>query len=234
MFNIQIADIVVAIDNKYPFVENVCTGYITDNNNYDFIVRVSENEIDAERNISEEVFSDGYIESICIYRNIAKKLPEYNAFVMHCAAIAYDGNAYCFSAKSGTGKTTHIKLWRKVFGEKVIPINGDKPVIKLSDNAFYVFGTPWSGKENFNTNTKAPLKGLCFIERGQENQIEPLSIYKALNLLMQQIYIPDNNESLDATITLIESMLTNTPLWHLKCNISDEAANIAFNAMVKL
>jgi len=233
VFNIQIADIVVAIDNKYPFVENVCKGYITDNNNYNFIVCASENEINAEKMISEEEFSDGYIESICIYRNIAKKLPEYNAFVIHCAAIAYDGNAYCFSAKSGTGKTTHIKLWRKVFGEKVIPINGDKPVIKLVDNAFYVYGTPWSGKENFNTNTKAPLKGLCFIERGQDNQIEPLSIYNALNLLMQQIYIPDNNESFDTTITLIEAMLTNTPLWHLKCNISDEAANVAFNAMVE-
>jgi len=101
VFNIQIADIVVAIDNKYPFVENVCKGYITDNNNYNFIVCASENEINAEKMISEEEFSDGYIESICIYRNIAKKLPEYNAFVIHCAAIAYDGNI-C-TKNTGTG-----------------------------------------------------------------------------------------------------------------------------------
>ncbi len=232
MFCIQIADIVIAIDNKYPFVENVCKDYITDSIKFDFAVCATEEEISSEKNISKVPLSDGYIESICIYRNIAKELPNYDAFVMHCASIGYKGKAYCFSAKSGIGKTTHIKLWRKVFGEKVIPINGDKPIIRFIDNEFYVYGTPWSGKENFNTNTKAPLKGLCFIERGTINSIESLEIFKALNLLLPQVFRPNNSKELNKTISLIERMLNFTPLWLLKCNISDEAAKVAFNSMV--
>ncbi len=231
MFNIQIADLVIAINNKYPFVEKVCANYITDRLDYDFSVSATEYELNAEKSISEIEFSDGYIESICIYRSIAKELPKYNAFVMHCAAIDYKGKAYCFSAKSGTGKTTHIKLWHKVFGDDVIPINGDKPIFRLIGDSIYVYGTPWSGKEDYNTNIKSPLNGLCFLQRAEKNSITSLPIYQALNLTIPQIYVPNDDNTLDKTLSLIDKMLSDTPLWILKCNISEDAARIAFNAM---
>ena len=48
---------------------------------------------------------------------------------MHGAVIEYEGNGYMFSADSGTGKTTHILLWRKFLGDKVKIVNGDKPFL---------------------------------------------------------------------------------------------------------
>ncbi len=230
MFKIKIADLIISIDNRFDFVKNICKDYIITSDVCDFSVKASEDEIAVEKTMTSEFFSDGYIESICIYRNIANKLPKYNAFVMHGAAIEYNGNGYCFTAKSGTGKTTHIKLWHKVFGNKVRPINGDKPIIRLIDGIFYIYGTPWSGKENYNTNIKCPLKSICFIERSVTNSIDRVPTFNALNKILHQVYLPKSNNIFDKTLTLLELMLVNVPFWNLKCNISDEAAIIAHNA----
>ena len=72
------------------------------------------------------------------YRIICKKILSFDAMLMHCAAVSVDNEAYLFTAVSGTGKTTHINLWRKKFGDRFFVINGDKPIIRLIDGKFYV------------------------------------------------------------------------------------------------
>ena len=98
-------------------------------------------------------------------------MPDFDAFLLHAAVIEVDGLAYAFAAPSGTGKTTHIALWKKFFGDRANIINGDKPIIRFENGTPYIYGTPWCGKEGYNINTKAPLAALCFIERSPENTI---------------------------------------------------------------
>lgn len=233
MFAIKIAGLTIGIKNKFDFVALVCKNYITDETDYDFEVCVSEEEFVQERFDSGADFSDGYIESVCIYRQIAQMLPKYDAFVIHCAAIEYEGNAYCFAAKSGTGKTTHIKLWRKTFGEKVHVINGDKPIMRFCDDKIYVCGTPWCGKENLNSNTAVPLKGICFLNQAPENKISALSSHESLGKLLKQVFIPKNKNDAIITIDLIGKMLSSVPMWSLDCTISEEAAKMSFESMSK-
>ena len=231
MFVIRIAGLKIAIDNKYEYVYNICRNYIVEDNDYSFKVEVSEDEMKTERIASGSNNTDGYIESICIYRNIALELPKYNAFVMHCAAIEVDGEAYCFAAKSGTGKTTHIKLWRRTFGEKVHVINGDKPIMRFFENELMVCGTPWGGKENLHSNVMFPLKSVCFIYQNPDNSIQKITSHEALGKLLKQAFIPKNAEEAAKTIDLIGKMLEQTPMWSLGCNISQEAALMSYNAM---
>ncbi len=231
MFVIKIAELKIAIENKYDFVFNVCRDYIVDENDYDFKVSVSDDEMNTERISSGDGFSDGFIESVCIYRNIATQLPRFDAFVMHCAAIEVDGQAFCFGAKSGTGKTTHIKQWRKTFGEKVHVINGDKPIMRIFDGNVFVCGTPWGGKENLHSNVIVPLKSICFIYQNQENVIKQISSHEALGKLLQQAFIPKDSEKAEKTISLIGKVLEQTKMWLLGCNVSNEAAVMSYNAM---
>lgn len=231
LFTIKIADLNITIYNKYSFVENACAQYITDSHLCDFSVSVTEEELETERKISGIEFSVGYTESVCIYRNIALKLPEYNAFVIHCAAIEYDGEAYCFAAQSGVGKTTHIGLWRKVFGERVNIINGDKPIMRYLNNKLCVCGTPWSGKENLNSNIIIPLRGICFLQQSPNNSIIRLSPYEALGRLLKQVYLPQSPDLAAKTIEMVGNLLSQTPCWELKCNISAEAAMLAHKTM---
>lgn len=231
MFSILIADLKIAIDNKYSFIEKLCEPYKYRGADYDFCVAVNDDELEKERALSNAPFAYEQIESICIYRNIAEQLPYFNAFVMHCAAVKYDEHAYCFAAKSGTGKTTHIKLWRALLGDKVGIINGDKPIMRFTDGIFRVYGTPWAGKENYNRNTSAPIGGICFLKQASENAITRISSHDALNKLLQQIYIPKNPDNLLKTIDLINKLLMQTSTWQLDCNVSKEAAMLSLSAM---
>ncbi len=233
MFKVKVADIVVEIDNIYPFIKDVCKDYIYTGEGFDFQVASSQAEIEEERqriNDGEEYF-DGYLENICVYRKIALLILEKDAFVMHAAVVGVDDKAYAFTAKSGTGKSTHIALWKRVLGDKVYVINGDKPIMRFIDGKLFVYGTPWCGKEMWQTNTRAELNGLCFLERGKENIITPVAPSDIVSLVMKQILIPNDANGVIKTFDMVDKMLNNTKLWRLACNISYDAAEKAYSAM---
>lgn len=230
---IRLADLVIEINNKFEYVEALCKNYLTNEQAVDFSVDCTDADIESERlaTTEEGVFSDEYLESLAIYRKICLRALEYDAFLMHSAIIEVYGQAYAFLARSGTGKSTHISLWRKVLGDKVQIINGDKPILRYIDGELYAYGTPWCGKEGWNRNTRARLKALCYIERAPENSIEKISTQQSATRLMQQILIPSDAKGAIKTLELVDKMISDTQSWLLKCNISEEAARIAYNAM---
>ncbi len=231
MFSIEIAGLKINIDNKFSFVEAQCSDYFCSPDGADFTVSATNEEIERERIASDSEFSDGYLESVCIYRAIAKKLPSYNAFVMHSAVIEYENKAYCFAAKSGTGKTTHILLWQRAFGEKVRIINGDKPIMRFINEKLFAFGTPWSGKEDLGENICAQVNGICFLEQAEQNSISELSSHLSLNKLLKQIYFPSDAQEASITLDMIEKIISRVRIWQLGCNVSEDAARLACNKM---
>ena len=90
-----------------------------------------------------------------------------------------DGAAYLFTAPSGTGKSTHTRLWREVFGDRVWMINDDKPMLRISENLVTAYGTPWNGKHHISRNASAPLKAIVQLNRGKENIIMDFYFLKA-------------------------------------------------------
>ena len=232
MFKIDIAGIIINVENKYRFVENVCKDFIVDSETFDFSVSVTNDEFENEKHINPPSLSNGFIESVCIYRSIAKELPRYNAFVFHSASIEYSGNAYCFAAHSGIGKTTHAIFWKQRFGDAVSYINGDKPVLRIIDGTPYVCGTPWGGKEDFKSTRKAPLKAICFLERAETNSITSVSRHAALIKLLPQLYFSDSPAQKASTLSLLEIVIESTEFWCLKCTPTIEAAEVCFNTIV--
>ena len=150
---------------------------------------------------------------------------------MHAACIEMDGEVYVFCAKSGTGKTTHLNLWQQAYGEKVHIINGDKPIIRKINNEFIVYGTPWCGKEGYNINTSAPLKAICFIERGAENVIKRIQPSDVMKKLAHQIIMPVNPAEMAVYLDMMDILVNHTPFYILSCNMNIEAAYISYNGM---
>lgn len=230
MFTVRLAELNIGIDNRFPFVERQCAGYISELPP-DFAVSVGKDDIEKERSMSEDSFSDGYLESICLYRAIAMELPRYDAFLMHCSAVETGGRCYAFAAKSGTGKTTHTKLWRRMLGDSLRVINGDKPIMRFIDGRLCACGTPWAGKEMLNTNAVSPLAGICFLFQSPDNTIKRLSPSEALQRTANQIIIPRDAYGAARTLDLVSKMLTEIPAWLLGCNISQEAAKLSYETM---
>jgi hypothetical protein len=161
-----------------------------------------------------------------------RSLLQYNGLMLHASALAYEGQAYLFSAPCGTGKSTHARLWQKYFGnEKIQIINDDKPAIRLIDNIFYVFGTPWSGKSDQNLNVKVPLQAICFLEQSAHNWIEELDSKAALKLLLNQTLRPYEIHLMDNLLTLLDKIIRQIPIYKMGCNISAEAVEMACQAM---
>ena len=233
MFKIKLADLIIEIDNKYSFIENQCREYVIDADYADIKASCTDAEIEAEHENynPKSDFSLGYCESICIYRHICLQMPYFDAFIVHSAVVAVNGKAYAFAARSGTGKSTHLLLWKEYLKEKMQVINGDKPIVRFINGTLYAYGTPWCGKEGWQTNARAELKAICFLERDTQNRIEPLDKTKAADLIMKQILMPKDPLGAIKTLELLDQMLKKTDTWLLGCNISIDAAKLSYNTM---
>ena len=159
-------------------------------------------------------------------------LLDFDGFMLHSSAVAYENKAYLFSAPSGTGKSTHTEIWQRVFGEEnAVIINDDKPVIKFEDGDFYVYGTPWSGKSDKNLNIRVPLCGICFIEQSKTNNIKQISTKEAAHLILNQTVRPEYKGKMVNLLNLLDRLLLKIPVYILACNMEDEAALTSYNGM---
>ncbi|MGN0622971.1 MAG: hypothetical protein ACI4JA_03355 [Oscillospiraceae bacterium] len=160
-------------------------------------------------------------------------LPDFGGFMLHSSAVAVDNKAYLFSALSGTGKSTHTQQWVKLFGERACIINDDKPAILVEDGGIYACGTPWSGKSDMNMNVKVPLQGICVLERSAENFILPLDQGTAVFKILNQTMRPDSPEKMNKLLDLLDMVIKRVPVWRMGCNISTQAAQVAYDAMTE-
>ena len=160
-----------------------------------------------------------------------KKLLAFDGFRLHSSAVVVDGRAYLFTANSGTGKSTHTNLWCQVFAEKAYILNDDKPALRLVDGEWYAYGTPWSGKHNVSLNACVPVAGIACIERGQQNIIEPYNVRDAVVAIMRQSNKPSDMECRIKLLELLDKLITQVPVWKLKCNMDPEAAIVSYEAM---
>ena len=238
---IELAGIRIRIYNQYPETEHLCRAYETaDLPEIEIRISAGDIALERERSAREDIrcgrqvknWPDGYLETLAVYRRIAERLPEYDTFLFHGSAIAVDGEAYIFTAKSGTGKSTHTRLWRELLGNRAVMVNDDKPLIRVyPDGSAAVYGTPWDGKHHLSSNMAVPLKAVCILERAEKNTIRQITAGEAYPMLLQQVYRPMDGEALSKTLTLIDRMAAAIHLWQLACNMDIEAARIAFEAM---
>jgi hypothetical protein len=162
------------------------------------------------------------------------RLAELGGVVLHGSSIAYEKQGIVFSANSGIGKSTQTSLWKERFGDKVIIINDDKPALRFYDDTPFIFGTPWSGKTDLNTNLQVPLKAIVFIKRSDSNWIERINIKESIFNLTNQIARPYYDESIgEKTLDFIEKLVMNVPIYKLHCNTSQEAVDVVFNELIK-
>ena len=159
----------------------------------------------------------------------------HDGLMLHSSAVVVDGYAYLFSADSGTGKSTHTNLWLEKFGEEAFIINDDKPAIRFIDGEWFVFGTPWCGKNNTNKNAKAKLGAIVFLERSEENWIEPEDIKAAIPKFFKQTIRKLNLEkNMDIVLARMEKVLSEVPIYKMGCDISEEAAEMAYEKIRRI
>lgn len=230
----RFGDYNITIKNLFKYTQNRFEGYETDYVNTDLTVALSDDNFIYERDNADGEYSYAYLEIIGIYRKIAEWLPLHNAFVLHSALFDVDGTGVAFAAHSGTGKTTHMRLWQELLGDRLTVVNGDKPIVRFFDEeptVPYAYGTPWNGKERLGCNMRTPVKHICFIERAEQNSCERMDAADAVDLIFNQVYMPKDPLAVVNTIQLINRFISSCNLWKIKCNMDISAAETAYNTI---
>ena len=235
-----IAEKKIAVNSLHFDIHTLCSDYQAEGE-ADFAVAIIQSDIDFERERSAAedcvqgkpicYFEDGHLETLAVYRKIAEKMPDYDTVLMHGSAIAVDDEGYLFTAKSGTGKSTHTRLWREMLGNRAVMVNDDKPLIRVTDAGAVIYGTPWDGKHRLSSNLSVPLKAICILERAENNTIHSIGKREAYSFLVGQTYRPKNPEALLKTLDLLDKICDITRLYRLGCNMKPEAAKIAYHVM---
>ena len=227
----SIADLKVGFEPEYEMLRSRSEKYITDGE-AQFNIGVKGEHIDKQLGLYKTA-SQETLEYLYIGTAFNLKLLEYNGMFLHSSTVVVDGKAYSFSASCGTGKSTHAGLWLKYLGEKAYIINDDKAAYRKTDGKYYVYGTPFSGKNDLNVNAKAELKAICFIERAEENSIERISPDDAVPLIISQTVRPSSPQRMIMMCDFIDMLIAEIPIYRLKCNMELDAARLSYETLSK-
>ena len=155
-----------------------------------------------------------------------------STLLLHASVTRYQGVANLFFGVSGTGKSTHSRLWHAFVPESDL-MNDDNPVIRYEDGRFLVYGSPWSGKTLCYRNVVAPVNALVRLEQFPENRIarlEPLQAYASVIAAVSTIRW--NHEIMSLLIPTIERVAMTVPCFQLKCRPDEEAVQVCKRAIL--
>lgn len=239
-FSIKIAGQVARVTSLFESTRDYCRQYLTEETP-DVSLSVTREDLVFEQEAALEearqegfrvrIFTDPFLERAAIQRKIAEHLFDHGVLLFHGSAVAVDGEGYLFTAKSGTGKSTHTRLWRQVFGDRAVMVNDDKPFLRITGQSVLICGSPWSGKHGLDTNITVPLKGICLLERGPENRIRRASAEEMLPRLLHESYCPLAPSRQAEFHALVTALGENTALWYMECTKDPEAAQVSYGAM---
>ena len=242
-FTMRVAGQVVAVSAMYESSRAYCSAYLCeDTPAYAICITPEDIAFEREKSAREAAleglpvreYDDAYLETIAIQRKLAEALFAHDTLLFHGSVVAVDGAAYLFTAKSGTGKSTHTRLWREVFGKRAVMINDDKPFLHVGEVGVTVFGSPWNGKHRLGSNIRVPLKAVCILERGAENVIRQIPANEALPMLLQQSSRPGDGSKMGKYLTMIDRLTRKAAFYRLQCNMEPQAAQVAYGAMSQM
>ncbi len=206
----KIADVTVSITPQSEYFKEMLSPWLTQEEKADLTLPSfsPEREIpDTLRSLSDAL------------------LRQFDGLYLHAGALRYKGKVYLFIAPSGTGKSTHLSLWKQHVGEKAEILCGDKPLLRRIDGVWKVYGTPWKGKERQGINDSGILGGLFLLSRGEQNEVAPLSLLHALPELVRSTVFPDDMEGRGKLLELLESLLQSVRLARLTCTQDKRAVD---------
>lgn len=156
---------------------------------------------------------------------------EYDAMVLHCAFMEWQGQAILFSAPSETGKTTQANLWQKHRGTTVV--NGDRALLQRINGRWHARGWPVCGSSDVCHNRDVPIRAIVMLSQAPEDRAGPLAPMKAFTQVYSQITVNRWNKKANLQVMeLVEQLIGDVPVYHLACTMN-ETAVLALEAALK-
>lgn len=157
----------------------------------------------------------------------------HKAFAIHSSVIAYRQKAYLFLGESGTGKSTHTRLWRENIPDCFL-LNDDSPIMRVIDGVTYAYGSPWSGKTPCYRDENYPVGAVVRLSQAPYNKINRLNKITSFGALYPSCppaFAYDDALS-DLICDTLSSIVGSVPVFHLECLPDADAVRESQNAIV--
>ena len=142
--------------------------------------------------------------------------------MLHSCSILFNDMVWAFSGPSGTGKSTHCDIWKRLFDTPIV--NGDLNLIGIEDGVAYVYGTPWCGSSGIFENAKRRLGGIVLLKQAVDNRLEELSPEKKILYVEQRLITSVwDRTMLEKTLNIVSEIVKNIYVKRFYCNKDDEA-----------
>lgn len=159
----------------------------------------------------------GYIFSYAILNH--------HAAVFHGVVMEYEGKGILVMASSGTGKTTHTRMWRDY--ENALILNGDRCLVRKIDDTWYAYGMPWAGSSGEYINRRVPITCIVALERDTYNHVETMTLFDQTLYLMQRIFAPAwPGELQNKGFDICEEIVCEIPVIQMYCTPDKESVNV--------
>lgn len=236
MFYIEIAKLLVQVNNHYDLIRQQCEPYLVEPyREPDLVMEADEKEIAFGKawflQHEHTKITDAASEFSRAPYTIYPQLPQFDALWLHSAVMEMDGEGYAITAPSGYGKSTQGQLWLKAFPDRARIINGDNPIVRKEREGFVAYGTPFCGKEGYQVNIGVPLKGFCYLKHGETNSIRRMDSTVAFAQLLREYqcrFTPQNQEKY---MELLQHFAETVPVYVLTCNLDGQAPIVAYEGM---
>lgn len=239
-FTIQIAGLAVGVQPLFISTREYFRAYLSEREP-EILIEVLDSDLVYEQQmLDREALEEGlkfrkftgpFLERAVIQRKVAVALLGKDTLMVHGSTVSVDGCAYLFAAPCGTGKSTHTRLWREIFGSRAVMVNDDKPFLTISSSGVIAHGSPWSGKHGLDTNISVPLRGICLLRRGSDNRISQVTAEDCYDELLHYCFVPEDDTLREKADTLVKELVHSIPLWRLECNKAPQAALVSYQAM---
>ena len=231
-FKIKVANKVFEINAFYEFTKKYCRDFLCEENP-DYFITMSEQDLINE--VNETSSGKVYVseEISALYRKIADILLEYDIIVFHGSSFMVNNQGFIVTARSGVGKSTHVKLLEEFIGDSFKYINDDKPLLEVKDNVI-IHSNPWNGKERRGNNISTPLKAILFLSRSETPTYKKIDNKEEIYIkLLSQTYLPREKSKREKALKTMDALFNKTNFYEINVNQNIESAKMTYERIIK-
>jgi hypothetical protein len=230
-----LSDTSIAWGDRFRFEESV-QSYITSvqNEQKDMVWKMYSQK-DFQHSIIYAVEKELYASSILswlIMVAYGQAVLSHQTILFHASVVEQGGSGFAFLGKSGTGKSTHSRLWLEYIPKTQL-LNDDNPAVRVMENGeIVIYGTPWSGKTPCYRNFGVELQGLVRLRQAEGNNWKRVYGKDALLALLPSCTsIRWNRERFATMVDILEKILANVSVGVLECLPNQEAADLCYHEL---
>ena len=232
-FKIKLANTVIEVNAFNETTKRYCEDFLCDEE-AKYVITMTKEDLENETHLS----NDGKVyvneEISALYRRIADTFIEQGIIVAHGASFKVNNCGFIITARSGVGKSTHVRLLKEYLKDELVYINDDKPLLEVKDDDIIVHSSPWNGKERRGNNTSSSLKAIIFLNRGIDNSYRKIDNKEEIYFrLLSQLYLPLDKSKREKALKIIDILLKRLNFYEINVNMNEDAPKMTYGRIIK-